>query len=466
MENLASQALVEAEKSGPGPIAYVPETLYRRLTEHFRPTTAYEKGAQAINTAFKGAVLPFSPSFFVGNAIDNWMRFALGGHGPFDIRLGRKLAAQMDEGARESIIPGAGYGSFERIQTYRDARQFEGTSLAPVARTLHALRETPGLKQAVSAFDATRDFLLEANSKFFERLPQYGAIGKEARRELQASSGHWHHALTVSGGAFEDLLHGLRNTDKQVQYAKAVEEVFGNWGKNGPFARHVLTNLVPFWQWARASTRFVLLTLPAHHPIKVGLLAAASEMTEDERKRFGLDKYADEPLPGFLQGNVPSGDTVTRNLSKYTSFGTFSDYPEFLGRLFFAQGSNPIAALQGLDWKGDQLSDADGRPASDEQRIKLAILSTGEQFLPGFNLISSAAQGDVGNFSPLATEDESKLGFLRSLHNSQQITVPVSGASDEGDSEVGGFTDGYMKQLNGGSAESFTDGYMKALAGG
>lgn len=437
LENVASQMLAEATREGAGPVTYVPEALFKRMQEHFRTTTSYEKVAQAANTAFKGAVLPFSPSFYIGNAVDNWMRFALGGHGPSDIMLGRKISKQLPEGARESIIPGAGYGSFKRVQTYRDARQFEGTSLARVARTLHAVRETPGPKQAVNLFDATRDFLLETNSKLFERLPQYGALGKEARRDLQASSGHWHHALMVSDGAMKDLLKGLRNTDKQIQYAKAVEEVFGNWGKNSPFSRHVLTNLVPFWMWARASTRFVLLTLPAHHPIKVGLLAAAAEMTEDERKKFGLDKFADEAVPGYLQGNVPLAPGITRNLNKYTSFGTFSDYPEFLGRMFFAQGSSPLQALQGLDWKGDRLAKADGSPASDEEKVWLATLTGAEQFIPGFNLIQGAAGGEAGKFNPVAAETGEKLDYLRKLSKMQQISVPVSGESSGSGSSWG-----------------------------
>jgi hypothetical protein len=460
LENVASQTLAEATRDGAGPVAYVPEALFKRMQEHFRTTASYEKAAQAANTAFKGAVLPFSPSFYIGNAVDNWIRFALGGHGPSDIMLGRKISKQLPEGARESIIPGAGYGSFKRVQTYRDARQFEGTPLARVASTLHAVRETPGPKQAVNLFDATRDFLLETNSKLFERLPQYGALGKEARRDLQASSGHWHHALMVSDDAMKDLLKGLRNTDKQIQYAKAVEEVFGNWGKNSPFSRHVLTNLVPFWMWARASTRFVLLTLPAHHPIKVGLLAAAAEMTEDERKKFGLDKFAEEAVPGFLQGNVPLGPGITRNLSKYTSFGTFSDYPEFLGRMFFAQGSSPLQSLQGLDWKGDKLAKADGSPASDEERVKAALLTMGEQFVPGFNLIQGLSE--PSKFSPLATESGEKLDYLRKLSNSQQITVPATGSGGGSSSGPGSFTGGYLEHLSGGTGD-FTEGYLQEL---
>lgn len=433
LERVASEAMAAAERDGEGPIAFVPRTLFKRLQDHFKPTATHEKVAQSINTAFKGAVLPFSPSFYIGNAVDNWMRAGLAGIGPSDIRLGKRADKVMrdmgEEGATESIIPGAGYGSVKRVQPYRSASQFEGTSLAPLARTWTAIRHTPGPKQVTDLYKASKDFLLEVNSKFTERLPQYGALGKEVRRDLQARTGHWHHALMVSDDALKDLLKGVRNTDKQVQYARAVEDVFGNWGKNGPFARHILSNFVPFWMWARASTRFVLMTLPAHHPIKTAILAAAAEMTEPERKRFGLDKFAEEPLPGYLQGSLPIGGGIGRNVPKYTSFGSFSDYPEFLGKLFFAQGSSPLQALQGLDWKGDRLAKEDGSPVSDQERVWLATLTGAEQFVPGFNLIQGATGGDVGKFSPVAAETGDKLKFLRELSKMQQITVPVSSES-------------------------------------
>jgi hypothetical protein len=437
LHDLAETTLRDAEEPGSGPVVYVPDQLYTRLLEHFQPSTSLEKAVQVGNTAFKGAVLPFSPSFYIGNFADNAMRTALAGIGPSDILLGRKVAKELPEAARESIQPGAMYGSFKRSQPYRDARQFEGTPLAGVARSLHAVRRTPGPKQVVTFFDRTRDFLLELNSRMFERLPQYGAIGKEARRELQAKSGYWHHALTVSDGAFKDLVKGLRGTDKQIQYAKAVEQVFGNWGKNGPAARGILANLVPFWQWGRASTRFVLMTLPAHHPIKTGLIAAAAEMTEDERKKFGLDQFADEPVPGFLQGNLPAGDTITKNLSKYTSFGSFGDYPEFIGKMFFAQGSSPLKALEGVDWKNDQLTKADGTPLGPTERAKFALLTGVEQFIPGVNLIEQTAAGELAGFSPIATEEKDKLDFLRSLSKSQQITVPAKGSGGGGSSSSG-----------------------------
>lgn len=439
LHGLAEKTLTEAEQPGGGPVAYVPDALYGRLLEHFHPSNTLEKAVQAVNTGFKGAVLPFSPSFYVGNAADNYLRAALAGIGPSDIFLGRKLmtgktafgrkiSEPVDVGPRESIQPGAMYGSVARTQPYRDARQFQNSSLGGLARAMHAVRETPGPKQAYAAFKASSGVLLELNSRLFERLPQYGAIGKEARRQLQATSGHWHHALMIGDDAFRDLANGLRNTDKQIQYAKAVEQAFGNWGKNGPAARGVLANLVPFWQWARASTRFVLLTLPAHHPIKTGLIAAAAEMTEAERKKFGLDKFADEPLPGFLQGTIPSGGGVLRNLPKYTSFGVFGDYPEFIGRMFFAQGSSPLNALEGLDWKGDKLTKADGSPADDTERAKAAILAAGEQFIPGINLLEGALGGELEKFSPLATESGEKLDYLRKLSKSQEITVPVKGS--------------------------------------
>lgn len=455
LQGLAEETLRQAEQPGPGPVAFVPDALYTRLLEHSRPSTSAAKAVQAGNTAFKGAVLSLSPSFYVGNLVDNYLRAALSGIGPSDIRLGRRITKELPAGPRESLTPGAMYGSFKRTQSYRDARQFQGTPLGGLARGLHALRETPGPKQAVSAFVHSRDFLMELNSRITERIPQLGAIGKEARRDLQARTGYWHHALMVSDGAFEDLVKGLRNTDRQIQFAKAVEQVFGKWGKDGPAARGTLASLVPFWQWARASSRFVFLTMPAHHPIKTGLIAAAAEMTEKERAQFGLDKYvADEPLPGFLQGNLPLGGGITRNLGKYTSFGVVGDYPEFLSRMFFAQGSTPLQALQGLDWKGDHLAKADGSPANELERTKLALLTGFEQFIPGINVLEAAANGELDKFNPLATESGSKLDYLRSLSRMQQINVPVKGSGGSG-SSVGGADYGAISTGNSGSSVDY-----------
>jgi len=439
LERLPQRLLGEMTSEGPGPIAFLPRTLVKRLEEHHAMPNQGERLAGLLVKGFKGAVLPFSISKHMGDFVDNWMKVALSGSGPGDIMLGRKVAKALPEDARESVVSGLGFGSVSRVHPYRSSSQFKGSSLEGLADGLHNFRMKPGPKQAINFYIKARDTLLEISSRLSERVPQYAALGKEARREIQAKAGQWNHALTISDKAFKDLVDGYRGTDAQVDLALAVEGLLGNWGKNGPSTRRWLTNFMPFWMWARASSRFVLLTLPAHHPIKTGLIAAAAEMTEAERKKLGLDKYADEPYPGYLQGNVPVGAGITRNLPKYQSFGSFSDYPHFLGDLFFAQGSSFIDSLKGMDFTGEQLADENGRPLSEADRAKVAILAGGEAFVPGFSLMQSIISGETGKLSPAAQEqDQEKIKFLRSLRNMQQITVPISEDSEGGGSSSWG----------------------------
>jgi hypothetical protein len=472
LEQLPSKAIAEAQRPGPGPVVLMPKLVITRLEEHTQRLPTGLKAAQAATGAFKSAILPTSPSWVFGNVLDVGIRSMLAAIGPFDVALGRRLATgktlfgrQTGEpipvGAQESIVTGSHFSSFEHVQTYRDARQFSDSRLAPLARALGTVRRTPGPRQLVNAYVKYRDAVFAFNSKFFERLPQYGALGKEARRDVQAMTGRWHHALMLGDGALQDLAKGLHDTDRQITYAKAVEEVFGNWGKNGPEARRLLTSVAPFWMWARASTRFVLLTMPAHHPIATGLIAAAAEMTQQEREHFGLDKFGDAPIVPFLQGGLPISGGVSP-WAKYSSFGVFADYPGFLANVVLPQVSGPLQALQGFDWKGERLVDSEGRPASEPDKVRVALATQLEAMVPFLGLYQKVDSGGLDKaFNPAHAYPSSTVEYLRSLSSSRQITVPTAGASSG--SEAGSFTDGYLEQLSGGGSGSFTEGYLQEL---
>lgn len=427
LEALPSKAIAEAQRPGSGPVVLIPKLVVARMEEHTQRLPGGLKAFQAATGAFKSAILPTSPSWILGNALDAGIRTMLSATGPSDVILGRRLVKRLPKGAQESIVTGAHFASFEHIQTHREASQFADSKLAPLARAIGTVRRTPGPKQLIDAYLKYRDTVFAWNSKYFERLPQYGAVGKEARRELQATRGRWHHALLVGDQALNDLAKGLHGTDKQIAYAKAVEQVFGNWGKNGPEARRLLSSVAPFWMWARAATRFVALTMPAHHPVTTGLIAAASEMTEKERQRFGLDKFGPEPLLGFLQGGLPINGGVSP-WAKYSSFGVFADYPGFLANVVLPQVSGPLAALQGLKWTGDKLVDSEGRPVSDTDRVRIALGTQLEAMVPFMGLYQRLKSGGVDKaLNPAHAYPSSTINYLRGLSNSQQITVPIKG---------------------------------------
>jgi hypothetical protein len=437
-DTVMRDAIEQARAPGEGDTGLIPKVVADRLAQHFQPALPVEKTAQAITGGFKGAVLPTSPGWAAGNIIDNYLVRALSiGGGPVSITggraFGRSLTAELGPAeatrALESIVPGGLYGSYKRVQPYRAAEQFVGTRLEPVWRAAHALRVTPGPKQLMDLYGKYRDAVFEADSKFVEQTPQYGALSRAARRDLNMTRLQFLHAVRTGDAAVRGLARGLRNTDEQIRYAREVEKTFGNWGKNSPQARRFLTTWAPFWMWARASARFVLMTLPRDHPITTALLSASEQMTREERQKLGYDFNAKLPLPGFLQSGIPGPGGSAYKLSNLTSFGTFADYPQFLASIPAPQFSALVLGGLGLDWKGDKLVDSKGREAGALERVKAALAGTLDGYVPFLNPARQYAKYGVGGLSPVRKYPKSTVDYLRWLQGqSQEITVPIKGA--------------------------------------
>jgi hypothetical protein len=214
-----SKLLDEAQAKGPGPVVLVPHLVVDRLRQHFQPAGVGRRAMQALSSVFKGTVLPLSPQWLAGNVLDVSLRSLLAGLGAGDYVAGRRLLKALDRvdaeaGQRMRAQLGAGhYGSAAATRVHRDAAQFVGSALAPLAERLAVLGRTPGIKHLVNAYAAYRDGVFELNSRFVEHQPRYAALGKEARRELQAETGRWHHGLQLGGPALEDLARGTRHRE-------------------------------------------------------------------------------------------------------------------------------------------------------------------------------------------------------------------------------------------------------------
>ena len=193
-------------------------------------------------------------------------------------------------------------------------------------------------------------------------------------------------------------------------------------------------------------------------------------MTREERQKLGFDFNAQLPLPGFLQGGIPgaigggSAGTVTK-LSNVTSFGVFSDYPQFLSQVPAPQFAGLIQGLSGTDWKGDKLVDSQGRPANAQQRVKVAIATTLDSFIPFLNVARQVIKhhGPSG-FNPLRAYPPSTTNYLRSLSQKQQITVPISKSKGSAPTSSGSGGVDYGKVFSGGSGSGVD--YGKVFSGG
>jgi hypothetical protein len=476
-ENSHRDSVVEfgtKDASKDGPVVIVPRTVVNRLGEHYAKTTTFEKGLQKLTGTFKGAVLPTSVKWLAGNAIDNWLvRSLLTGtitDIPSGIRFARYIKLVLDEQgpeaaqrAMESILPGTVFSSVKLTQPNRGADQFIGTKVAPLASAIHKFFETPGPKQVANIWRHYRDTVFALDSKYVEQLPQYGALGKVARREVNMTRRAFKKAIADQEPALRDLAEGLRNPDNIDRAAKGVERVFGNWGKNSPTARRFFTTYAPFWQWARAATKFVYVTLPRDHPVLTGLLAASQTMTREERLMLGFDFDAEHPLPDWMQGSIPDPGNPGGVLAVggLTSFGSFANPVNFLTSNALPPLFAPIAlAGLGVDWKGDKLVKANGEPMNDIEKAKVAVTSSAEAYIPFMSAIKSITGGKSEHaYNPIRSYPKSTVDLSRQPR--QEISVPVSPESSSSEADPSSAVLEYVEGLE--TEKSPVEEYVEGL---
>lgn len=448
--------------TGAGDVGLIPEAVVQRLREHNAPPRPAEKVMQSYTSAFKNTVLPLSDKWVLGNVFEVEMRSLFNGLGlgqPGTTgglhRLGRRYISEYQamhgpEATKQMIVQtigGGHYSSVGRTEVFRrDMHEF--------SKAFNAVISKPGPRQLYYLWDKYKSAIFKGNA-WFERQPQYAALGKAVKREVDQRTGKWHTALTVSDEALKDLVRGDIRTAAQEKYAKAIEDTFGKWGKNSPGARHFLVGYAPFYMWARAATRFVMVTLPMKHPIKTALIAAGAEMTETERKKYGLDLFAKDRVPGFLSGSIPLASGGVQPTSNFSSFGVFADYPNALSNFVLPQFGG-LDTLRGLGPFGDKIELSGGGQPNAGQLVGLAMYSQLEAMLPTLAIARRIEEGggtsaDTSNIvSPKVTKgtaagrsfmggvrrafglrsyDRQTLAFLRTLPNSRSIQVPVSGGS-------------------------------------
>jgi hypothetical protein len=458
--NLSGSAI---DASGPdSPIVFMHKDLVQRYAQHNEPISPAMRRIQAGSQAFKRAVLPFSPSFYYGNAIDNTIRTALAGINPAHFLIGFKYGVKyLTEEEKNQILSGNFYGSVPRLSVHRSAdalfrgnKAWEGAMRA-VSEWSHsqdlgvAGRATRGT--VLAPFRAVSELskgLMATNSALTEVFPQYGAVGKLLLADSHELQGSWAKALLHLDKAAQEWAKGVKDPATMLRIRKDIEETYGNWTRMSPNARQFWSNVAPFWTWMRAALKFAYVTMPAHHPIQTGIFAGAERATEPQREKLGLSRIGKEPLPGWLQGGLPLPSGISP-WAKYQSFGYAGSPIENVPRTILPYLTGSLENLQGVNWKGESIT------GGELANLKTAAGSLLESFMPGFNLVKGLAEKGPEYLSPLRSYPKSTTEFLR--RPKKQIQVPEKGSGKNGSG-----TD-YSKYLGGGGG-SGTD-YSKYLGG-
>lgn len=486
----------DANTDGVGRISVIPEVVAKRFDAHFaRPGTG-RMVMQAVNGAFKGTVLPYSPKWLVGNFTDINIRAAIAGHPPIQAitSLNMRFADQIfevaetvdPEGAARAkalLAPGQHMASVENTRTVRKANgSLAATEIAPIAHTLSRFREAPGLRTMFNFHDRYKTWVFSKNDEWIEAPPQMAHLGKQLKREARERGfiKRWESVWSLEDEARIELARGLLNTDKQMKYAKGIERVFGQWANNSPEMRRLLVDFAPFGMWTRAATSFVFRTLPVDHPVLTGMIAATEQMTQEERNALGLSFFADEALPPNLQGGIPTpGGGLRGSVSDLSSFGYFADVGDNYASVILPQFSGVLDSLRGLTWTGDQLLDENGQPASEQQRFVAALTQGLEAYAPLLAVgqrVSTASEADSVESGALDLLIGKELepgivDYLRKPRKSIEVVTEGSGESSyspysgsEGESSTSSsFFDGYSS--GGGSSSSSSSGFFDGYGG-
>lgn len=404
----------------------------QRMQEHSASVGPVARQATNIVTAFKRSVLPWSPSWYLGNWTDTSLRALVDGRLPVGLdrasgnyRLGERAEAASrnregyilgDPTLFEGLAPGGFAGT---VASSGGAGVTRGNARATVSlrRILRRNREKaenvntlftrarnhPTSTNVGQAVGAAQQFLVDLNTEFLERSALRSKVGQEVRRDLRQVNRDMGKATDLTPAAIQDWVRGKLDTPAQAALAKRVQSAHGNWTSLSPMWREGLLSYAPFGLWLRAALRFVYQTLPRDHPILTAILAQSARATEFERRILGMDPQMSSDskkrlgrLPDYMQGNIVLPGGALMPVRNITSFGILADGWTGAGKFLVPQFTDAINAAQGVDWKGDRLTDDQNRRLNGNQRALALLSGSAETFIPALSLSHRIFRGATG----------------------------------------------------------------------
>jgi hypothetical protein len=328
--------------------------------------------------------------------------------------LGGQLAGQT---LREAI-----HGQAER---YRGNRL-----LYPAAKVLAAGREKPVVGHLVSAWKTYANTVLSPEAKAFEGIPQMSYLGRHYLNQVEKASGiTWGKAVRLQGQAFDDFVKQQIGSPAEVEAARAVDRMGGQYSKIGPAGRAALM-ASPFGMWWVNSLKFIYGTMPHDHPIITGLLSAANTATLPTRAQYGLagPLYGNDQVQGYEQGGVPLGGPHGQILAQeyYGPQGTITDPFGTAANMVLPQVLPIAQALGGANYKFAAATAPPGLPQW-EARAALVFNSIADTILPGYQQALNVAEGGATPYDTSTLFNvQTKPGQTRSTGSAvQNLFKPV-----------------------------------------
>lgn len=411
-------SLITKPGRGRGEWTIVPTDLVEWIDRHYSKAAAsgdWGKAFQVFTHQFRQTVLLTSTKWFTGNVVEMLLRTVLThGMGPRAWMTGRKLEAAIKAAEDRGEIPagtlerfqasykgGAHYGMLGRHGLRRGPRQFSGTGFRRASDIAYTALHEGGIKNPVhdlhSLWDAYR-YVIRGLNEYIEKQGQVAALGWHARREYRQFGEKWENAILLSKGAYEDLARGLGDTSRQHAYARAVDDVIGQYSKFSPGTRAAVQGmgLAPFLAWFRNALKFVYVTLPKEHPVKTGILAGLYESLDEKITKQGFDALNIDPnkIDPYLQGGVMLKDGRVVRIAHFTPFAIASEGIAGLPDLLLPQLNAIGHGIAGKTFSGAPIVNAQGKPTGGGiQNLGFVMNALAEQMVPGLALVRQIQEG-------------------------------------------------------------------------
>jgi hypothetical protein len=392
MVNLLGEALDpdKLDKTAAGPWGLMPAVAAREASDMVKvldPTT-FGRSFQLAMGLFRKTVLVTNPRWYYGNAFEAALRSTVMRAGPRSYWTMRKIRQNiLESGGQDALdmfdarVIGIGQFGLAGRAPKRTMQGFvedprTPASMRAVAKLIDSAHRTRGVKQVVDGAAAVAAFLLHVNQSI-EHLFRSTMAGHAVREHLLDGR-----VVKLTKDAYQDAADGLMNTPAQVRLGRYVDDAYGRYDKLSPNGRRMVSMATPFIMWTLSSLNFLTRVLPRDHPVLTSLLVAINQSQEEWRKGMGLDMFSAGRLPGFLQGSIPTEGGGHIRASRYTPFSLAGDPLGTLSDSVLPLIRPVLEAMDGRDWKGNEVRGPNGEPLDQLEKLWLATKTFGQSTIP------------------------------------------------------------------------------------
>jgi hypothetical protein len=230
-----------------------------------------------------------------------------------------------------------------------------------------------------------------------------------------------------------EVARGLLGTPKQVQFARAADDILGKYGRFSPSTRRAIQTFAPFLPWFLNAARFVGYALPVHHPVKTALLANVTTTLGEE-----IEANRKKVPPGDLQSAIRRKDGGLVNLARYTPFGAFTKGVQGITEPLLPQVDSAVAILQGRSFTGKPLRFEDKSTPADRKKLWLAMYTMLEAAVPGVSIIRRAQEGGATPYDDSTVLDPKTKPGTKRGSAANRILNPVRPTYLSGGASSGG----------------------------